>query len=262
MTGGITPNDSNYLLQAREVSARNVAAAVVTIVRGATPGARMLIVEDEVAGTLGDPALDTAAVEAARAGIEGEKSGLITLAPGVDAFVDIFPPPPLMVIIGAVHVAQAVVTYARPLGFRIVVVDARQTLATRERFPDVDDLIVAWPDEAYAQLPITKTTAIVILTHDPKFDEPAILGALQTNAGYIGAVGSRKTNAERRERLIEAGASDEQLARIHGPIGLDIGGGTPEEMAISILAEIIAVRNGRSGGSLRAASGSIRSDGA
>ena len=150
---------------------------------------------------------------------------------------------------------------ARPLGFRIIVVDARQTLATRERFPDVDELIVAWPDDAYAQLPIARSSAIVILTHDPKFDEPAILGALQTEAGYIGAVGSRKTNVDRRQRLREAGATDEQIDRVHGPIGLDIGGGTPEEMAISILAEIIAVRNGRDGGALKLATGSIRASG-
>jgi xanthine dehydrogenase accessory factor len=142
-----------------------------------------------------------------------------------------------------------------------VVVDARQTLATRERFPEVDDLIVAWPDEAYPRLPITPSSAIVILTHDPKFDEPAILGALGTDAGYIGAVGSRKTNVDRRERLLEAGATDEQIDRVHGPIGLDIGGNTPEEMAVSILAEIIAVRNDRTGGSLRRATGSIRGDG-
>jgi xanthine dehydrogenase accessory factor len=122
-------------------------------------------------------------------------------------------------------------------------------------------LIVSWPEEAYATLPITKTSAVVILTHDPKFDEPAILGALQTDAGYIGAVGSRKTNVERRERLLESGATEEQLARVHGPIGLNIGGNTPEEMAISILAEVIAVRNGRPGGSLKAASGNIRGDG-
>ena len=144
------------------------------------------------------------------------------------------------------------------LGFTIVVADARATLATRERFPTVDKLLVAWPDDAYAQLPISPSTAIVILTHDPKFDEPAILGAMRTSAGYIGAVGSRKTNVDRRQRLLDAGATDADLNRLYGPIGLNIGGSSPEEMAISILGEIIAVRNGRSGGSLKAASGGIR----
>lgn len=261
MTHPAPSTGSSFLLQAREASARNVPAAIVTIVSGATPGSRILIVGDAVQGSLGTGALDETGGQAGRDAITSEKSGIVTLAPGIDAFVDVFPPPPLMVIIGAVHVAQAVVAVARPLGFRIVVVDARQTLATRERFPDADDLIVAWPDEAYARLPITRTTAIVILTHDPKFDEPAILGALQTDAGYIGAVGSRKTNVDRRVRLVEAGATDAQIARVHGPIGLNIGGGSPQEMAISIVAEIIAVRNGRNGGSLRSATGSIRSEG-
>ncbi len=262
MTSNTPSVGSGFLLQAREASANNTPAAIVTIVSGATPGSRILIVGDDVQGTLGSNDLDQAATAAGRAALVSDKSGIVSLTPDVDAFVDVFQPPPLMVIIGAVHVAQAVAAVARPLGFRLVVVDARQTLATRERFPDVDELIVAWPDDAYAQLPITRTSAIVILTHDPKFDEPAILGALKTEAGYIGAVGSRKTNVERRERLIEAGATDEQIARVHGPIGLNIGGGSPEEMAISILAEIIAVRNGRNGGSLKSATGSIRSDGA
>lgn len=260
MTHPPSSASSGFHLQAREAGARNIPAAIVTIVRGASPGSRILIVGDDITGSLADAALDERAVAVGRQAIASGRSGIVALAPGIDAFVDVFLPPPLMVIIGAVHVAQAVVTFAQPLGFRVVVVDARQALATRERFPTVDELIVAWPDEAYAQLPVTASSAIVILTHDPKFDEPAILGALQTDAGYIGAVGSRKTNVDRRQRLLESGATDEQLARVHGPIGLDIGGSSPEEMAISILAEIIAVRNGRSGGSLRSASGSIRSE--
>jgi xanthine dehydrogenase accessory factor len=255
-------SNSDFLLRARALSETNIPAVVVTMVRGSNIGSRILIAGDEVSGSLGDENLDRVAVAGGRDAIATGRSGIVPLAPDHDAFVDVFLPPPLMVIIGAVHVAQAVVAVARPLGFRIVVVDARQALATRERFPDVDDLIVAWPDEAYAALPITVSSMIVILTHDPKFDEPAILGALRTDAGYIGAVGSRKTNVDRRARLLDAGATEAQVDRVHGPIGLDIGGGSPAEMAISILAEIIAVRNGRSGGSLREASGSIRSAGA
>ncbi|MBA2467941.1 MAG: XdhC family protein [Chloroflexia bacterium] len=261
MTDSPSSSESNFLLQAREASARNVPAVIVTVVRGATVGAKLLLIGDDAQGTLGTKDLDDAGLTAARDAVASGKSGLVALAADTDAFVDVFLPPPLLVLIGAVHVAQAVVTFAAPLGFRIVVVDARQTLATRERFPDVDDLIVAWPDEAYPRLPITRSSAIVILTHDPKFDEPAILGALQTDAGYIGAVGSRKTNVDRRARLLEAGATGAQIDRVHGPIGLDIGGNTPEEMAISILAEIIASRNDRSGGPLKGATGSIRGDG-
>jgi xanthine dehydrogenase accessory factor len=140
----------------------------------------------------------------------------------------------------------------------VVVADARETLANRDRFPTVDKVIVAWPDDAIAQVPVSASSSIVILTHDPKFDEPAILAALATDAGYIGAIGSRKTSAERRDRLIASGIGEDQIARIHAPIGLDIGGRSPEEMSLSILGEIIAERNGRSGGSLRSARGRIR----
>ena len=137
---------------------------------------------------------------------------------------------------------------------------AREKLATRERFPDADRIVVSWPDEALADLDVRPNWCIAILTHDPKFDEPAILGALETPARYIGAIGSRKTNVDRRRRLTEAGLSPEDLARVRGPIGLDIGASTPEEMAIAILGEIIAARNGRSGGALTAASGRIRGE--
>jgi xanthine dehydrogenase accessory factor len=217
-----------------------------------------MVTTSEVEGTLGDDALNAAAVEIARARLEDGTSGLAALTNSTDAFIDVHRPRPLLVLIGAVHVAQVLLTFAKPLGFRTVVADARESLANRDRFPTVDRILVAWPDDAIAQLPISTSTAIVILTHDPKFDEPAIAGALASPAGYIGAIGSRKTSAERRERLQQAGVPEHQIARVHAPIGLDIGGRSPEEMAISILAEIIAERNGRSGGSLRSGSGRIR----
>ena len=250
--------DRPLLQQARESVEAGVPAVVITVVRGEQAGAKVLWASGQLSGSLGSPALDAAAFSLAERSLADGTSGLQSLADEVDVFVDLHPLPPLLVIIGAVHVAQALVPFAERLGFRIVVVDARATLATRERFPSVDDLIVAWPDDAYPTLPLDAESAIVILTHDPKFDEPAILGAFKTPAGYIGAVGSRKTNADRRQRLLDAGATEADLARLHGPIGLNIGGKSPEEMAISILAEIIAVRNGRSGGSLRASTGDIR----
>lgn len=251
-------SDVPLLLQARQSVEKGVPAVIMTIVRGPRAGAKLLWSPQGVTGSLGDTSLDTAALNLAESSLEDGQSGIVSLADDVDVFVDRFPLPPLLVIIGAVHVAQAMIPFAERLGFRIIVVDARSALATSERFPTVDELIVAWPDEAYDRLPISRTSAIVILTHDPKFDEPAILGALKTPAGYIGAVGSRKTSADRRVRLLEAGATEADLGRLHGPIGLNIGGNTPEEMAISILGEIIAVRNGRSGGSLRASQGDIR----
>ena len=165
---------------------------------------------------------------------------------------------PALIIFGAVHVAQSLVAIAKPLGFRIVVVDVREKLATAERFPDADEIMTAWPDVALAGMTVDQNACIAILSHDPKFDEPALLGSLKTPAAYIGAVGSRSTNVDRKERLRAAGVDDDQIARIRGPIGLDIGAATPDEMAISILAEIIAVRNGRKGGPLAESKGRIR----
>lgn len=185
-----------------------------------------------------------------------EQSGLADLD-GSQVYVEIFQTVKQLVIFGAVHTAQPLSRYAQDLGFNVVVVDARTALATKDRFPNVERILTVWPDAAFQELTITDSTWIAILSHDPKFDEPAILGALATDAAYIGTVGSRKTNADRRERLREAGVSDEQLARLHGPIGLNIGGKTPEEMAISILAEMIAIEHGRDGGMLRTSSGSI-----
>lgn len=185
-----------------------------------------------------------------------EQSGLVNWD-GAQVYVEIFPTVKQLLIFGAVHTAQPLSRYAQDLGFHVVIVDARKALATRERFPNVEKILTVWPEEAYAQLTITDSTWIAVLSHDPKFDEPAILGALNTDAAYIGTVGSRKTNADRRERLREAGVSDEQIDRLHGPIGLDIGGKSPEEMAISILAEMIAIQNGRDGSMLKASTGSI-----
>lgn len=240
---------------------QDVPAAVATVVRGPNVGAKVLILPDEVLGTLGSPDLDALAVADARTLLEAERSEIKSYeleAAVVDVFIETFPPPPLLLIFGAVHVAQPLARIAKMLGFRVIVSDARAKLATPERFPDVDRLIVAWPDEALEELSIGPNTYIAILTHDPKFDEPALLGALKTPARYIGAVGSRRTNADRRERLRAAGVDEESLARVRGPIGLDIGASTPEEVAISILAEIIASRHGRQGGPLTAATGNIR----
>lgn len=185
-----------------------------------------------------------------------EQNGLVDWS-GEKVYVEIFAPAKQLVIFGAVHAAQPLSRYAQDLGFEVVIVDARTALATKDRFPNVETILTTWPDEAYQQLTISESTWIAILSHDPKFDEPAILGALNTNAAYIGTVGSRKTNEDRRERLRAAGVSEEQIARLHGPIGLNIGGKSPEEMAISILAEMIAIQNGRDGAMLKSSTGSI-----
>jgi xanthine dehydrogenase accessory factor len=157
------------------------------------------------------------------------------------------------VIIGAIHIAIPLHRLAKLMGYRVTVVDARAKFATKERFPDADELIVAWPDEAMSKLNLDNSTYVVILTHDPKFDLPALRSVLGKDLGYIGAIGSRKTNQNRFDALRAEGFTDEQLARVHGPIGLDLGGRGAEETALGILAEITAMRFGGSGVSMREA---------
>lgn len=164
-----------------------------------------------------------------------------------DVFIDTHPAPPTVVIFGAVHTAIPLSRFARESGFRVRVVDARAQLCTKERFPDADQLIVAWPDEVAAKLDLNASTYIAILTHDEKFDEPALAAALNSPARYIGAIGSRRTHQKRVARLQEAGVPNDQIARIRGPIGLDLGSQTAQEVALSVLAEIVAVRRGGSG---------------
>ena len=164
---------------------------------------------------------------------------------------EVFGPPPKLLIYGAVDTAEALCALARPLGWRTIVADARATFLTSDRIPSADERIVGWPDEVLEQVQPDYTTAIVVLTHDDKFDVPLLQAALTTDALYIGALGSRRNQARRRERLIEEGVDEEALARIHGPAGLDLGADTQAETALSILAEIVAVRAGRSGGPLR-----------
>ncbi len=247
----------------KEALAAGKPVAVATVIRGEPLGAKLLVLPDEVVGSLGDATLDEEVLADAQTLLASERSetrryAMVGREDGVEVYVEVHPPPPTLLIFGAVHVAQALTRFAKSLGFRVIVTDARAKLATPERFPEADEIVQAWPDDALSQITVQPNTYVAILTHDPKFDEPALLGTLETPAPYIGAVGSRGTNQDRRRRLLEAGVPEERLRRIHGPIGLDIGAETPEEMAISILAEIIASRHGRSGGPLTTASGSIR----
>src|ERR1700682_4328314 len=168
-----------------------------------------------------------------------------------DLFVEPFRRPAHLIIVGAIHIAIPLHRLAKLMGYRVTVVDARAKFATKERFPEADELIVAWPDEAIAGLSIDRSSYIVILTHDPKFDLPALRAVLTKDAGYIGAIGSRKTNQNRFDALRAEGFTEGQLSRVHGPIGLDLGGRGAEETALGILAEITAVRFGGSGASKR-----------
>lgn len=163
-------------------------------------------------------------------------------------FVEAFPAPPRLVVVGAVHTAMPLLRFARELGFRTVLVDRRATFASEDRTSDADEVHVAWPDDAFAAIDLGRGDSVAILSHDAKLDEPAIVGAMRAGCRYVGAIGSRRTQADRRERLLAAGLTDADLERLHGPIGLDLGGRAPAEVALAVLAEIVAQRHGATGG--------------
>ncbi|MFI5210288.1 MAG: XdhC family protein, partial [Gemmatimonadales bacterium] len=162
----------------------------------------------------------------------------------IEVFLEVIPRQPRLIVFGAVHIAAELVPMAQRVGFETVVADGRDAFLSRDRFPDADRLILGWPEAAFAELGIDRATYICLLSHDPKFDEPALRLALRSPAKYIGAIGSKKTQASRRERLLSEGFSESDLARIHGPIGLPIGGRRPAETALAILAEMVTVRYG------------------
>jgi xanthine dehydrogenase accessory factor len=170
-----------------------------------------------------------------------------------ETFVEQYAPAPVMLVFGAVDTAQALCRMARQVGFRTVVSDARTKFASPERLPDADEIVVGWPAMAYDRYPPDEATYVVVLTHDARFDEPALGPALRSSAPYIGALGSRRAQEKRRTRLLNAGYSEAEIDRISGPLGLDIGATTPAETAVSILAEVLAVRSGRNGGRLATA---------
>lgn len=231
--------------------------ALVTVVgpEGAEAvGAKLLVREDEtVAGSLGDRELDEAATRIASELIWAERSELHGVA-GHELFVDVVAPAPRLIVFGAVDYAAALSRLARAAGWRPFVCDPRSAFATEARFPDAERVVAAWPERAFEQLGgIDRATYVAVLTHDPKLDDAALEIALRSEAPYVGAMGSRRAQARRRERLAEAGLSEPELDRIAAPIGLDLGASTPEETALSIMAEVVAVRNGRDGGRLSAA---------
>ena len=240
------------LMQIVESSER---AVVLTVLSGPDLGAELLVTE---AFTLCRKYMAPFA-ESAPELISRGRSGVVQIA-GRDVFADVYGPPPRLLIYCAVDTAQALCRAAQEIGWRPIVADARARFATTERLPSAEEIVVAWPEETLAQVQPDDATAIVILTHDDKFDVPMISGALETDAFYIGALGSRRNQERRRERLLEAGVDEAALERVSGPCGLDVGAQTPAETAISILAEIIAVRAARDGGRLRKATTRIHAE--
>ncbi len=248
----------------RALLAEHSPVAIATVVEGPGTGGKVLVTPEDHTGTAGNGDLDRAIVEAARGMLEGGRTGMRHYGArgqrrmeDVTVFIQSFAPPPRMYVFGAIDFASAVARMGKFMGYRVTVCDARAVFATRERFPTADEIVVAWPDEFLETAEVDGRTVICVLTHDPKFDVPVLKAALATPAGYIGAMGSRRTHNNRTARLKEEGVTDEQLARISSPVGLDIGARTPEETAVAIAAEVIALRAGHSGGRLSERSGPI-----
>ncbi len=256
---------------------KNKPVVLLTVIDGPNTGATLLVAPDqtqiETLGTLGNAELDRVASRDAIGELEAGRTSVRNYGPAgqvtpedlqdtpvVRVFVESFSPPPQMIIFGAVDFTAALARVAKVLGYYVVVCDAREVFATKRRFPMADEVLVTWPTPVLTARGsnLGPRDAICILTHDPKFDVPAIQGALATSVGYIGVMGSRKTHAKRLERLAEVGVTKPQdLDRLMSPIGLDIGSRTPEETAISICAEIIGKRVGRSVPSLAKSEGPI-----
>ena len=230
--------------------------ALATVIEGPGRGAKLLVRPGEPPlGSLGDPDLDRVVDRDTRGELAAGTTGVRHYGEhgearegAVAVFVESFAPPPQMLIFGAVDFTGALVRVAKVLGYRVTVCDAREVFATRSRFPQADEVVVDWPDRLLGRVgaSLTGRDAVCVLTHDAKFDVPALTAALATSAGYVGAMGSRRTHADRLVRLREAGVDEAALSRVRAPVGLDIGARTPEETAVSICAEIIADRTGRS----------------
>jgi len=235
------------LHELRESGERGV---LFTVVEGEGVGAKALVVEH--GETVGEGVPQDALGQFDELVRRG-RNRLLTIDGRAKVFTEWYGPPPRLLVYGAVDTAERLCRGAKLLGWTAIVADARAVFLTAERMPSADRLIAKWPQEAIAEVAPDHQTAIVVLTHDDKFDEPALIAALKTEAFYIGALGSRRNQERRRERLLEAGVPEEALDRIQGPCGLDIGADTQEETALSILAEILAVRARRGGGPLREA---------
>jgi xanthine dehydrogenase accessory factor len=233
----------------REAITADRAAALATVVAGAAIGRQLLVFADGRAeGSVGSPAADEEVGRRARAFLAKGTAGRFTVAAAegpLDVFVEVHRPRPQLILVGAVHTAIPLVIFAKELGFETIVVDPRGTFATPERFAHADRLLREWPQEALPQLSLHEETCLATLSHDPKIDLPALQEVLRKPLRYIGALGSKKTHGKRVAALEEAGFTSEEIARIHAPIGLDLGGRRPAEIALAVIAEIVAVRHGR-----------------
>lgn len=207
---------------------------------------KLLVQADgDIIGDLSLPEGTARIVEESLLFLERGESGVLTLPDRTRIFLEVYPPPSKLFIIGAVQLADPLISLANAIGFDTILIDPREAFATRERFPHVKMLIRKWPQEGLAEFVLDKSTYVVVLTHDPKLDDPALQSSLQSEARYVGALGSQRTNQKRLERLRKGGLTEEQLSNLHAPIGLDLGGRSPGEIAVSIMAEIVKVKNNK-----------------
>lgn len=241
----VKPLDEEVFPALRSLLVEETSGVLATVVRGPEEalGHEMLVGENgKVMGSFGTE-LDKQALGLARETLLRGESRRVMINENVELFLEVILPPPTLIAVGGVHITIALMALAKTLGYRTVVIDPRSAFGNQERFPNVDRLIQSWPQDAFREIPLTRATAVAMLTHDPKLDDPALKIALPSPAFYVGALGSKTTQAKRRQRLLDEGVTQEQLDRLHGPIGLEIGAGTPEEIAIAIMAEIVAARN-------------------
>jgi xanthine dehydrogenase accessory factor len=226
--------DSLVQALARALEERR-ALAKATVVKGENLGRTAVVLDG--AREEGDLAA------AARRTLETGLPEVIEAADGSEVFIDVELPPPSLVMVGGVHISIAMTSIAKTIGYRTIVIDPRGAFGSEERFPHADELVEEWPDEALEGIRLDRSTAVATLTHDPKIDDPALMVALRSPAFYVGALGSRKTHEKRRKRLLDRGLTESELSRLHAPVGLDIGSRSPEEIALSVMAQIVAVRN-------------------
>jgi xanthine dehydrogenase accessory factor len=254
--------DSPWSAVRGAIETEEPAAMAIGVAPAALLGRRLAVRGGTNVGSI-DPALDPTLVTMALARLRAGGARVVTLerrGETVRVLLETFPPPRRLVIVGATPTAVALCRLAKTLGFRVTVIDARGTFATRERFSDADELVVDWPDAVLAGCRLDAYASVVVLTHDPKFDHPCLMRVLRSGAGYIGAIGSHGTHQRRTEALRGEGFTDEELDRIRAPIGLDIGAQSPEEIALAILAEVLAVRSGRDGRALKYRDAPINAD--
>ncbi len=237
----VKPLNKELFEALRSIIENEEQAVAVTILRGPHEilGCELLFHEDgQITGTLGNT-WDEIVLKHAHETLSTGISRRAALNEDVEIFLEAILPSPTLIIVGGVHIAISLTSLAKTLGYRTIVIDPRKAWGNKERFSNVDKLIQAWPDDAFEQVKVTRSTAIVMLTHDPKLDDPACKFALNSSAFYVGALGSKTTNAKRRQRLLNDDVSEAQLSRLHAPIGLDIGAQTPEEIALAVMAEVV-----------------------